>query len=415
MPTTDRYIVDKSCYNELYSHHILHNKPADENMSYREEIKRKHLSFLLHGSHVDRMKVLNQKAQSTLITESELLRTLGKVPRKVKSKPDRILEAPSIINDYYTFCIDWGQQDSLAVALDTSIYTWNTRTNKTQLLADYPSPNDAYISCVAWKPKTNHLAVTNTCTQYVDLWDEPEEVILQQFSTQHHQIISMSWNQHLLSCGSISGDILHYDVRLNSINPILMNRANDVVCGLKWSPNGCYLASGSNNTVKIWDLRQMNGKRCILSNPCHASAVKALAWCPWESHLLASGGGICDQSIKIWSSMNGKMKAQVKTGSQVTAILWSEQYKELITSHGKQECSLQMWQYPDLHRIAELKMHDERILSAVLSPDETCVAAASADETISIWNCFPKCKVKEARRSTPRDRSLDFTLWQSIR
>lgn len=415
MANTDRYIVDKSCYNELYSHHLLQNKPSDETISYREQKKRKHLSYLLHGFQIDRMKVLNQRAQSRLIPNSELLRTLGKVPRKVKSKPDRILEAPNIINDYYTFGIDWGQQDTLAVALDTGIYTWNTKTNKTQLLADYPAQNGAYISCVAWKPQSSHIAVTSTCSEYVDLWDEPEEAMIHKLSTQYHQIISMSWNDHLLSCGTISGNILHYDVRLASEQPILINRAGDVVCGLKWSPDGLYLASGSNNTVKIWDLRQMGGKRFLLNNQCHSSAVKALAWCPWESNILASGGGICDQTIKIWSSMNGKEKANVKTASQVTAILWSKQYRELITSHGKQECSLQLWEYPDLNRIAELKMHDERILSAVLSPDETCVAAASADETISIWNCFPRNKKQEARCGKPRDTSLQFAMFHSIR
>lgn len=415
MVSTDRYIIDKSSYDEQYSYLLLHKNLHDDSISYRERKKRQHLSFLLHGLQMDRTNVLKQRKISS-VSPSLVLKTLGKLPRKVKSKPDRILEAPNIINDYYTFGIDWGHHDTLAVALDSSIYTWNTRSNKTQLLVDYPSVDGSYISCVAWKPRSSQIAVTSTCTEYVDLWDEPEETLVQKLRTNFQQIISMSWNNHLLSCGTIAGNILHYDVRLHTDQPSLVNRADDVVCGLKWSPNGTYLASGSNNTVQIWDLRQLSGKRPLLSNNCHSSAVKALAWCPWKPHLLATGGGICDQTVKLWSSMNGKEKGFIKTSSQVTSILWSEQYRELITSHGKQECSLQLREYPGLNLIAELKMHEERILSAVMSPDGTSVAAGSADETISIWNCFPRDKKQRVQREKLKvAQSLQFAMFNTIR
>ncbi|KAI5748654.1 hypothetical protein M8J76_000965 [Diaphorina citri] len=406
MVNTDRYVVDRSSYDSLCSHYLL-QQANDETISYREQKKRRHLSFLLHGFEIDRKKVLNQSKRT--VSPTQFLRTLGKLPRKVKAKPERILEAPSIINDFYTSGLDWGYHDTLAVALDTSVYTWNTKTNKTQLLVEYPTYDNAYISCVAWKPRTTDLAVTNTCTEYIDLWHEQEERLIQKLRTHMHQVIAMCWNGNLLSCGTIGGNILHYDVRTHSDYPTAITREGDVVCGLKWSPNGRYLASGSNNTVKIWDFRQLDAKRPLVNNQCHLSAVKAIAWCPWEPTLLATGGGICDQTVRLWNSMNGKEKCHVKTDSQVTSILW-----ELVTSHGKQDCSLKMWEYPRLHLIEELKIHQERILSAVLSPDQTCVAAASADETISIWNCFPRDKKRKARQ-VGSGSSLEFAMFNTIR
>uniref|UniRef100_A0A8D8YX77 Meiotic fizzy-related protein 1 n=1 Tax=Cacopsylla melanoneura TaxID=428564 RepID=A0A8D8YX77_9HEMI len=61
----------------------------------------------------------------------------------------------------------------------------------------------------------------------------------------------MSWNDNLLSCGSIDGTILHFDLRATSGTPCAKTQEEDTVCGLAWSPNLTYLASGSNNTVKV--------------------------------------------------------------------------------------------------------------------------------------------------------------------
>ena len=49
----------------------------------------------------------------------------------------------------------------------------------------------------------------------------------------------------------------------------------------------------------------------------HAAAVKALAWCPFQSNLLASGGGTADRSIKFWNTHTGALLNSIDTGSQV--------------------------------------------------------------------------------------------------
>jgi WD40 repeat protein len=53
-----------------------------------------------------------------------------------------------------------------------------------------------------------------------------------------------------------SGDILIYDVRQKDCI-IKFQSHRQEICGLKWCPNGRYLASGSNdNTVCVWDFHQ---------------------------------------------------------------------------------------------------------------------------------------------------------------
>ena len=49
----------------------------------------------------------------------------------------------------------------------------------------------------------------------------------------------------------------------------------------------------------------------------HQAAVKALAWCPFQSNLLATGGGTADRCIKFWNTSTGAMLNSIDTGSQV--------------------------------------------------------------------------------------------------
>lgn len=93
------------------------------------------------------------------------------------------------------------------------------------------------------------------------------------------------------------------------------------VCGLQWSPDGKYLASGGNdNILNIWS-NNMNSSQQALeplhSFSQHQAAVKALAWCPWQPSLLASGGGTADRSIKFWNCNTGVCLSSIDTKSQV--------------------------------------------------------------------------------------------------
>ena len=46
------------------------------------------------------------------------------------------------------------------------------------------------------------------------------------------------------------------------------------------------------------------------------AAVKALAWCPFQSNLLASGGGTADRCIKFWNTHTGALQNSIDTHSQ---------------------------------------------------------------------------------------------------
>lgn len=132
------------------------------------------------------------------------------------------------------------------------------------------------------------------------------------------------------------------------------------VCGLKWSEDFTCLASGGNdNVVHLWDV---NGATPRLSLAQHTSAVKALAWCPWQKDLLATGGGTADRTIKFWNTQTGACINSITTESQVSQLCWSRHSscRELVSAHGFAQNQIIVWKYPSLKKLTELCAHEQR-------------------------------------------------------
>ncbi|VVA99302.1 unnamed protein product [Arabis nemorensis] len=88
----------------------------------------------------------------------------------------------------------------------------------------------------------------------------------------------------------MDGQIINNDVRIRSHVVETYRGHTQEVCGLKWSESRQQLANGSNDTlVHIWDRSRATQWLHRLRE--HTSAVKALAWCPFQGNLLAIGGG----------------------------------------------------------------------------------------------------------------------------
>ena len=104
---------------------------------------------------------------------------------------------------------------------------------------------------------------------------------------------------------------MHHDVRQRDHMISTINAHSQEICGLKWSLDGKYLASGGNdNMLQIWSLTagpNYSQTQPIYSFNHHQAAVKALAWCPWQNNILTSGGGTADRTIRFGNCNTGKL------------------------------------------------------------------------------------------------------------
>ena len=55
----------------------------------------------------------------------------------------------------------------------------------------------------------------------------------------------------------------------------------------------------------------------------HRAAVKALAWCPYQYEVLASGGGTNDGAIKLWNAQKGTCFSTIETKAQVNYVIFN--------------------------------------------------------------------------------------------
>ncbi|EGF80379.1 hypothetical protein BATDEDRAFT_2171, partial [Batrachochytrium dendrobatidis JAM81] len=307
--------------------------------------------------------------------------------RRIPTIAEKVLDAPGLIDDFYLSLLDWSSKNQLAIALDKTVYIWNADTGSVQEFCQ--TADDNFITSLQWTADGSYLAV-GTDNGDAQIWDLDSNSKIRTMRGRNSRVGVLSWDKHILSSGSRDGSIWHHDVRIANHKVAELLGHSSEVCGLKWRPDGQMLASGGNdNLVNIWDIRSTTPK---FTKTEHMAAVKALAWCPWQLNLLATGGGTSDQNVHFWNTTTAGKISTIHAGSQVTSIIWSREYKELLTSHGFPNNHLSIWSYPSLNKVADLSGHDSRVLHTALSPDGQTVASTASDENLKFWKAFESRK-----------------------
>ncbi|KAL9943945.1 ubiquitin-protein transferase activating protein [Verticillium nonalfalfae] len=312
--------------------------------------------------------------------------TSAQFRRRVATAPERVLDAPGLIDDYYLNLLDWSSGNQVAIGLERNVYVWSADEGSVSCLLETSA--DTYVSSVKWSGDGAYVGV-GLGTGEVQIWDVAEAQKVRSMFGHDTRVGVMGWNKHLLSTGARSGLVYNHDVRIAEHKVAELVSHTSEVCGLEWRSDGAQLATGGNdNLVSIWDARSLSVPKFTKTN--HKAAVKALAWCPWNMNLLATGGGSYDRHIHFWNSTSGARVNSIDTGSQVTSLRWSPNYREIVSSSGFPDNSLSIWSYPTLVRNVEIPAHESRVLHSCLSPDGQMLATAAADESLKFWKVFEK-------------------------
>ncbi|NXP03939.1 CD20B protein, partial [Thinocorus orbignyianus] len=269
-------------------------------------------------------------------------------------EPEVRLHITGLRNDYYLNILDWSLENLIAVAVGPAAHIWNGETLQAIESIDLNS-SSKYISSLAWIKEGNCLAV-GTSDGEVQLWDIETKKRLRNMFGHLSVVGALSWNHYILSSGSRLGSIHHHDVRVaqHHVGTLCQNKQS--ICSLKWSLTDQLLASGSSDGVlNIW-LNEPGVK--LQSQPLktipHSSAVKAVNWCPWQSGVLATGGGMEDGILRVWDINREKIIQSAATASQICSLLWLPKTSELVTGQGLPGNQMKIWKYPMLINSSEL-------------------------------------------------------------
>ncbi|GMI79843.1 FIZZY-related 3, cell cycle switch protein 52 B [Hibiscus trionum] len=298
--------------------------------------------------------------------------TPPKPPRKVPKTPHKVLDAPSLQDDFYLNLVDWSSQNVLAVGLGTCVYLWTASNSKVTKLCDL-GPNDS-VCAVQWIREDSYISI-GTSLGKVQVWDGTQCKRVRTMAGHQTRTGVLAWNSRTLSSGSRDRNILQHDLRVSSDYVSKLVGHKSEVCGLKWSHDDRELASGGNdNQLLVWN---QHSQQPVLKLTEHTGAVKAIAWSPHKSNLLASGGGTADRCIRFWNTTNGHQLNHIDTGSQIM-----------------------VWKYPSMAKVATLTGHSLRVLYLAMSPDGQTIVTGAGDETLRFRNVFPSVKTQTPVKDT---------------
>lgn len=337
----------------------------------------------------------------------------GRAKRKIPKTPFKILDAPGLADDFYLNNVEWSSRNVIGVGLGSSVYLWSAHTSRATKLDDlhaHANSEGDEVASVSFSEAGNFLAV-GTRAGSVKLYDVETNQVLRTYSNAHDgRIGCTAWNAHVLATGSRDKRIRERDTRCPDTHKLLRDVQHHAqeVCGLKYSFEGFsgpqrQLASGGNdNKLYVWDARRQESAdgAGLGGNPVHrfadhTAAVKALAWSPHQTGVLASGGGTADRCIKLWSTQTGAALSSVDTGSQVCGLVFSKTVPELVSTHGYSLNQVCMWraQSPQagvpLHKIGTLQGHTLRVLYLSMSPDGSTIVTGAGDESLRFWSIWP--------------------------
>ena len=427
---SDRFIPNRGSMDLQLAHFNLtdtsaqdENKGAEEPTAQEQEFAKTLKAGMLATDDTEGARVLAFKdkapqpdesyTNSLKVLYSQTKNSRSKAGRKlnraIADQPARILDAPDLIDDYYLNLISWSSQNVLAVALGQAVYLWNAETGGIEELLNTDEEECDITSVSFIKEGGNHLAVGMSDAS-VQLFDCTTMKRVRSMDGHSARVSSLAWNPtecHLLSSGGRDSIVVNHDVRQRAHNIATLEGHQQDVCGLSWNHDGKTLASGGNdNLLCLWDVAASGSSAPKFELTDHCAAVKALAWCPFERNVLASGGGTADRCIKFWNAQNGALLNSVDTGSQVCSLLWSNTEKELLSSHGFSQNQLTLWSYPTMSKLKELKGHTARVLHMAASPNGTTVVSAAADETLRFWDVFAKPDAKGTNTGIVQKSSL---------
>lgn len=307
-------------------------------------------------------------------------------------KPFKILEAPSISDDFYHNIFDWSSTNILSVCLANSIYMLHA--DSAQVTKLYEAFDCEAITCLQWNEAGDQLAVGNVLGQ-VSIWDVNTQKEIVSLDPHEDRVSTIDWRTTMIS-GSKDATIVQHDFRKKTaqINTYLSH--TQAVCKVKWSPDEQYFCSGGNdNKLFIW--APMNAMPIMRES--HEASVKALAWSEKQHGILASGGGAADKMIKTWNVRTRELVHERQTGSQVCSLVFSKHTNDLISAHGYPHNEITLWRANGLKKVGSLMGHTERVLYLNLSPCATTLVSGSGDETLRFWKLYDESYSKDAKKN----------------
>lgn len=423
-----------------------------------------------------------------------------------------MLDAPNLRDDYYCTVLAYcDTARTLAVGLGNKVYLWSENFGVRYPPEDPDIRESTYVTSLAFSSTDggHSILATGRNTGQISLWSlaDPEAIRFQ--SRQPFAIACVSFkpvttrrpSEHFgcmmsteeLLVGDEVGNVYYYAVEWMSKQQVdihgwtgamtLMAKIsvhNQQICGLAWSPDGDYFATGANDNIcclfEVKDVLKppepqqdsstyfrsplqtivggfglpnfiartqtpseitgimangvhvqrtrvvpgQNGSLLVVEGRqkhkwVHSAAIKAIAFCPWQRGLIATGGGSNDRAIHFYHTFSGACLATINCYAQITSLIWSKTRREIVATFGYAQPDhpyrVAVFSWPECQQVVAIPWaSDMRALYAIPYPggpgetnsdtrmgqtwysrtrDEGCIVVACSDESVKfheVWS-----------------------------
>jgi len=144
------------------------------------------------------------------VDQGDYTQSNTKQVRKISKMPFKVLDAPSLQDDFYLNLVDWSASNVLAVGLGRAVYIWSACTSRVTKLCEVPL--DDSITSVGWSQRGTHLAV-GTNSGDTQIWDTNHCKLVRTLSGHLSRVGTVAWNGSIVSTGSRDRNIMQRDLR----------------------------------------------------------------------------------------------------------------------------------------------------------------------------------------------------------
>ncbi|XP_051223606.1 transcriptional corepressor LEUNIG isoform X3 [Lolium perenne] len=257
---------------------------------------------------------------------------------------------------------------------DKKVVLWHAETLKQKATLE---DHSLLITDVRFSP-SGPLLATSSFDKTVRVWDlDNQDVAACMFTGHSASVMSLDFhpNKDDLMC-SCDGNS---EIRFWSINN---GRAVRIFKGgssqLRFQPrHGAYLAVASENVVSILDVET---QACVRRFEGHTAHVDSVCWSPSGEYLASTS----EDTVKVWS-LNSASENSVQelnsNGNKFHACTFHPSYPSLLIVGGYQ--SLELWDLLE-NRSMTVAAHDG-LVSALASSSSGLVASVSHDKHVKLW------------------------------
>nr|KJB30141.1 hypothetical protein B456_005G131200 [Gossypium raimondii] len=256
---------------------------------------------------------------------------------------------------------------------DKKAVLWNMETLKTDCTTE---EHTHIITDICFRPNSTQLATSSFDTT-VRIWDAAQpSYSIWKYTGHTAQVMSLDFhpkkNELFCSCDGNS-EIRFWNINQYSCTRISKGGSTNV----RFQPRtGQFLAAAADNVVSIFDV-ETDRRTQLLQG--HNTEVHSLCW-DANGDFLAS---VSQESVRLWSLSSGECINELSSsGNKFHSCVFHPNFPALLVIGGYQ--SLELWNTAE-NKCLTISAHDCVISALAQSQVTGMVASASYDKSVKIW------------------------------